>query len=155
VAIPRAVTVTRRPPATPPTLDERERRRLDAYADALVPPRADRPAASSVGVADELLDVVLHARPDVGAPLRRALAHDAGDTAAALAGLASSDPEALAAVEFVTAAGYYLSERVRRSIGYPGQLALPLPLDSSREYIDEGLLAHVLSSPSARPHGLG
>ena len=54
----------------------KERARLRALADELIPAAGDMPAASTVGVADEELDRVLRARPDLVPALREALAVD-------------------------------------------------------------------------------
>ena len=46
---------------------------LGALADELIPAGSGMPSASGAGVAGEYLDAVLAARPDLAAPLERAL----------------------------------------------------------------------------------
>ena len=47
------------------------------------------------------------------------------------------------------AGGYYMSPTVRDAIGYPGQEARIVQPDTYPEYIDEGLLSHVLAESEA------
>ncbi len=129
-------------PAEP--FDASERARLAGLADELIPATGDRPAPSAVGVAQGLLDRVLEARPDLGEPLRRALAVPHCDAASLQSQLAESDPEARDALELVVAGAYYLSPEVRKAIGYPGQVARTLSGDSFPAYVEEGLLDHML-----------
>jgi len=135
------------PPGGP--FDEGERGRLAALADALIPAAASLPSASEAGVARRLLDQVLAARPDLAAPLHRALGPSPAGPAVRLAELAA-DREALDAVELVVAGGYYLSPAVRLAIGYPGQEARPLHVDRFPAYVAEGLLDDV-RAPAGRP----
>ena len=53
--------------------DEAFRARLAGIADVLVPAYQQMPAASSVGIAGDLLDKALRARPDLAADCRRAV----------------------------------------------------------------------------------
>lgn len=137
------------PPATPPATTAAdfgvdERRRLAGLADALIPASHDRPAPSSVGISDALLDAVLVARPDLADPLLRALGHGDADAETRLAELAEHDAEASDALEQVVAGGYYMSPEVRTAIGYPGQVARPVVVEGFPAYVAEGLLDHMV-----------
>ena len=52
-------------PRRPEDFDETLRARLGRIADVLVPAHEGMPAASSVGIAGDLLDKALRARPDL------------------------------------------------------------------------------------------
>ncbi len=134
---------------TPPRIDAVARDRFAALADALVPGEAGgahdpMPAASVVGIAGELLDRVLAARPDLGPTLAVALATRFTDPRARLAELATTDPHAHQALLLAAAGGYYLHPEVRQRIGYPGQLARPVNAFDYPEYLTDGLLDHVV-----------
>jgi choline dehydrogenase-like flavoprotein len=128
------VRVDREPVAEPvrrPTVDERDRLRV--LGDVLIPAGDGMPVASSVGVADDQLDRVLRARPDLLAGLRAALGEPEP-----LAGRAG------AAIRYVVAAAYYLAPAVRAALGYdPERVATVRPFDFP-EYVEEGLLDHLL-----------
>jgi choline dehydrogenase-like flavoprotein len=134
-------------PGTTATFTAAERARLGTLADSLIPAEPGRLAPSQAGIGGSLLDAFVAARPDLALPLHRALAMaPAADGADWVERIAASDPEARDAVELAVAGGYYLSTEVRRSIGYPGQEARPVRPDTYPEYIDEGLLDHLLTS---------
>jgi hypothetical protein len=119
---------------------------LRAIADELIPAADGMPSAGEVGVADQQLDVVLAARPDLTRHLVRAHARTAElDGAAAFAALAELDPEAEAALEQVVAGGYYASGKVRELIGYTGQQPVPVRPPDFPDYISEGLLERVVA----------
>jgi hypothetical protein len=131
-------------PPPPAPVDDGARSRLAAIADVLLPEAHGMPAASRVGVAEEQLDRVLHARPDLTLPLLEALAAvdpDAGE--AALATLAEASPAGHGALVVVVLAGYYWSEQVKALLGYPGQTAAPVST-AFPAYVQEGLLDPVL-----------
>ncbi len=109
-------------------------------ADELLPATGDLPAPSSVGVSERWLDRALAARPDLAAPLERALA--AGVSASELA---DADPEAFAALALLVPGAYYLHPRVRRLIGYPGQRPDPAADDESDHWLRDGLLDPVVA----------
>ncbi len=137
-------------------LTDRERGILSALADALIPAEDGMPAASEVGVHGALAERVLGYRPDLAAPLRRALAASApGDPSPAVAPsirtaslsldeLRRVDRPAHHALLVVVAAGYYLSPEVRALIGYAGQEAIAVDPLAYPDYVSEGLLDGVL-----------
>jgi hypothetical protein len=102
------------------------RRHFAAIADVLVPEYGRLPKASDVGVADELLDRVLAARPDLTEIFVRGLQTTLGRSGREAAEhLFKQDPEAFDAVSTAAAGGYYLDPKVRELIGYPGQESIP------------------------------
>ena len=121
------------------------RRWLAALADLLIPASGQMPAASSVGVAQGQLDVVLKARPDLLPGLLRAWAitQDA-EPQAALDTVSGLDSAAYDAVRIVVAGGYYAHPGVRDLLGYTGQQPKVVRVDVIPEYVEEGLLERVL-----------
>lgn len=126
------------------------RRALEHIADEMIPSTEQMPAASEVGVAGDQLDVVLRSRPDLAVPLTRALRLRDPDEAnrrqgisAWLDDLRQVDPEAHEALVTAVLASYYLSDRVKELLGYPGQEPSPVNVGYPR-YIEEGLLEAVL-----------
>ena len=127
----------------PPTLSDELRLRFIALGDALIPPVDDLPGAGSLvaGTGTGLLDRVFTARPDLIAPLLRALA---GIHPAPFHALAVTDQQAWMATLTVLAGGYVLHPQVRKRLGYEGQSATPVRPDNYPAYIEEGLLDHLL-----------
>jgi hypothetical protein len=97
-----------------------------------------------VGVADGLLNQVMTARPDLVAPLSRALAEPFADGAARLEQLRRDDRSAHRAVVTTVAGGYYMDPGVRRGLGYPGQDGVPVNAREVPAYVLEGLLDSML-----------
>ncbi len=120
-------------------LSQRARERFARFADALVPPNERMPAPSDVGVHAELIDAVLRARPDLADAVGRALARDRSTD-----DLRAHDRAAYRALVLVALAAYYRSDEVRAALGYPGPVATPVGRFELPEYLDEGLLDHVL-----------
>jgi len=138
----RPVALVSQPRAIPFSADHRER--FARYADALIPPDERMPAPSEVGVHAELLDGVLHARPDLAAALGRALANDRSTD-----DLRAEDTGAYRALVLVALAAYYRSDEVRTALRYPGPVAVPVARFEFPTYLDEGLLDHVLQRSSS------
>jgi hypothetical protein len=127
------------PPSPAPPLDTAQRALLAAIGDALIPPIDDLPGAGTLACSGGLLERVLSVRDDLDAPLRRALAEGADFPT-----LAERDPQAWFAVISAIAGSYYLDARVRRRIGYEGQVPQPVRPDNYPAYVAEGLLDHLL-----------
>ena len=129
------------------------RERLRQFADMLIPAAHDMPAASEVGVADKQLDAVLAVRPDLAAPLARALAEaDPADYEGTLGRLLARDPEAHDALLLIIAGGYYIDPGVRRLIGYDGQQPVEVRPEIIPNYVEEGLVEPLLErGPIYRP----
>lgn len=127
----RPATTAAAPPARP--LDEAERVVLRVAADELIPAGDGMPAASAVDVAGTLIDRVLAARPDLLDGLRAALAQPHDDAAAG-------------PLRYAVAAAYYLSDEVRDALSYHPQDVQPVRALAFPEYVEEGLLDHLLEA---------
>lgn len=134
-------------------LDQEVRDRLRRFAEALIPAGDGMPSAAEVGVADHRLDRVLGARPDLAAPLVRAVGQvDAEDWEGSLERLRASDPPAHDALLLVVAGGYYTDPEVRRRIGYDGQQPIEVRPEIIPNYVEEGLIEPLLArGPIYRP----
>jgi hypothetical protein len=121
------------------------RDRVRVLSRAIVPAGDRMPAAADVGVAGDLLDGVLEARPDLVAPLLRALDRDVEDPGARLEVLRTTDAPAYRALVLVVLAAYYRAPDVRALLGYPGQEATPVGRFEFPEYLSEGLLDHLVA----------
>lgn len=132
--------------AEPVDVADVDRVRLATVADLLIPAGPAMPSASQVHVHGALLDRVLRARPDLAAPLRRALdlLDEAGaDRVEAIGTLAGRDAEAHAALLLVVTSGYYMDSAVRRRLDYPDDVSRPVNALTFPRYVDEGLLDDV------------
>jgi choline dehydrogenase-like flavoprotein len=133
-------------PVAPRTaVGDAARDRLRVLARAIVPAGDRMPAAADVGVAGDLLDRVLDARPDLVAPLLRAVDRDVDDPSARLEVLRTTDAPAYRALVLVVLAAYYRAPGVRARLGYPGQEATPVGRFEFPEYLSEGLLDHLVA----------
>jgi choline dehydrogenase-like flavoprotein len=138
------------PPAESPVdqpvepLTPTERAALREVADILIPAGDGMPSAVAAGVADEFVDRVLAARPELAGPLRRALARCAPD----LDALIARDDAELAALRYVVAGAYYLAPDVRAAIDYRPDDVTPVRALDFPEYLEEGLLDHLLEPTS-------
>jgi len=119
-----------------------ERAVLREVADVLIPAGDGMPSAGATGVADDLIDRVLRARPDLGARLRAALARCRPD----LDALLTRGDEDLAVLRYVVAGAYYLSGDVRAALDYHPDDVAPVRALAFPEYIEEGLLDHLLEA---------
>lgn len=126
-------------------LTEAEHRTLAAIGDRLIPAAHGMPSAADV-VTDERLRFVLNARPDLAAPLHRALRDDLGsDVEARLAALGADEAATLGALQLVIVGAYYTDAGVRDGIGYPGQVAITVRSWEYPQYLEEGLIDAVLA----------
>ncbi|MDX6629699.1 MAG: hypothetical protein QOH00_1945 [Gaiellales bacterium] len=135
-------------------LDSLLRARLVRIADGLIPGTEEMPAPGSLDIGGRQLDLVLASRPDLADGLRRALeaAGDTGDPIRWVARLATSDPPAQEALVTAVVAGYYLHAEVQQRLGYPGQAAEVVRVDSYPDFVFEGQLERVLErGPIYRP----
>ncbi len=128
-----------------------ERAWLACLADVLIPAEGSMPPASLAGVADEGLDQVLAARPDLAGDLKTILLLTHGrEPQAAIAELRAAEPDKFGLLAEVAAAAYFMNPRVQAAIGYTGQG--PQPIDPHPDYDDDGLLESVKSrGPIYRP----
>ncbi len=114
-----------------------QRLTLARLADILVPEGLGMPAATTVGVAGDLLDRSLAAAPSFFEPLL-ALLDDVPDDGldAFVRRLEVERPDNFAVLSTTVVAAYYLSEDVRELIGYPGQQPNPLSVAAEPDYLD-------------------
>ena len=121
--------------------DRNDRDTFAAIADILIPDAEGMPAASAVGVHEEVLDRILSLRPDLSEAFRRGIAYANGkDAKVAAEALNQEDAQALSAIGLIATAGYYMSPRVRDLIGYPGQERRTFDPDATPEYVTNGML---------------
>jgi choline dehydrogenase-like flavoprotein len=131
------------PTVRTPDLTERERTRFGILADAMLPGDERMPSATDVGVADDLLDAVVRARPDLVDDLRRGLLSAVDDASDAVHELRRTDAAAYRAVVLLALAAYYRAPEVQTRIGWPGPIATPVGRFDFPEYLSEGLLDHL------------
>jgi len=137
----------------PTEFDTDSRATLAALADVLVPEAEGMPAASQVEVQGKWLDRVLRARPDLASDLARVLVEARGrEPVAEIARLQQGDPSGFATLALCVTGAYYMNPRIRKLIGYPGQIKnVPYP-DEADYYLRDGLLDPVLErGPIYRP----
>ena len=111
-------------------------------ADELIPAASDMPSASQADVPSRWIDEALRVRPDLMDDLRVAIDVGSGNKAAeAVALLHAKHPAVFDSIGTLTAGAYFLNPEVRRLIGYPGQVPVPIR-DDVDSYID--MLANVV-----------
>ena len=114
-----------------------QRRTLARLADVLVAEGLGMPSASSVGVADGLVDRCLEAAPVLAAPLAVLLDEAPEDGMAAYVRRLEADrPDDFGVLSTTVVGAYFLSVEVRRLIGYPGQQPSPLSVAAEPDYLD-------------------
>ena len=130
-----------------------DRARFAALADRLIPAFGKMPAASSVGVQGEMLDLVLQVRPDLADDFARGLAACSSETASeSINALFRQDHAAFNAINLVAVASYYMTDEVRALIGYPGQENAPYDPHETPDYLTDGSLERVARrGPVYRP----
>ena len=133
--------------------DTDARARLAALADALIPAGDGMPSASEAGVAGAWLDAVLAAEPGFGPPLVALLAGaDVADVAGELRRIETTDPGGWGTLTIVVAGAYFLNPSIAERVGYPGRRAIPVDVDASPDWLEDGLLDSVRSrGPIYRP----
>jgi hypothetical protein len=124
-----------------------QRATLAALADVLIP------TASQAGVAERWLDEVLIALPELSEPLTALLQKlESQAPTGAIAKIQQEDPGGFDLLCTVVAGAYFLNPEIRRTIGYPGQQAVPIQVEDPPDYEQDGLLASVISrGPIYRP----
>lgn len=134
-------------------LNDADRATFAAVADRLIPAFGKMPAASTVGVQHTMLDLALQARPDLAEDFARGLAECSATAASeSINALFRQDPAAFGAVNLVAVAAYYMTDDVRRLIGYPGQESPPYDPYETPAYLIDGSLERVMRrGPFYRP----
>jgi hypothetical protein len=117
---------------------------LIELGNELIPAIEDIPPAGTLVIQTGAVRRVLSVRPDLWAALLRALQPADGSPGQRVGALSQSDPQAWAALVTVVAGGYYLDSRVRKRIGYAGQVPRPEQPERLPQYMAEGLLDHLL-----------
>lgn len=126
-------------------ITEAGRIRLAGLADAILPASGTMPAASQVGIAEDLLDGVLHTCPDLAESLAETLdSDDASAPTDRLLWLQERRPDPFSRLMLVVLAAYYMSSEVRRTIGYEGQQALGIDMYELPQYLEDGSLQRVV-----------
>lgn len=126
-------------------LGAEQRATLAALAGALIPAAGDMPSAPDVDVHGRWIDRSLRARPELSGRLVEILDASAGDEPAAVVErLRATDTDTLEFLLDLVTTAYYMSPKVRKRLGYPGQRAdLPLP-DEADHYLRDEILAPVV-----------
>jgi hypothetical protein len=130
-------------------LDPAQIERLDRIADVLIPPAEGRPSAAEADPRGFWLDRILAARPDL-VPLLAQIADESADLdpAAAVDRLRAEDPEAFEQLLFISHVRYFMNPRVRRAIGYPGQVGKPqLPGEAEADLEEAGIAEVIARGP--------
>jgi len=121
-------------------LDEESRQRFAAIADVLIPAAEGMPSASQVGVSGRWLDRVLNARPDL-LPRLIELLNSVGDDPTGYAeGAVAAETAEIEELLAITTLAFYMSPKVRKRLGYPGQKGRPVRSDEAEYYLRGGLL---------------
>jgi hypothetical protein len=136
-----------------PTLDDAQRSRLAAFADALIPGGAGLPSASAAKVHQKWIDRVLAARPDLGELVLQVIAGET-EPRAELEQLRQLDPDRFERFTFAVSGAYFINPRVRKLLGYPGSAPKKKPAypDEAEHYLEDGILDPVIArGPIYRP----
>lgn len=125
-------------------LEPEERGRLAEFANVLIPGGAGLPSASDVGVADEWIDRVFDANPDLFTPVRFVANLD-GATQDRLMELGEHRPAIHRQFVFAVAGAYFMVPAVRKNLGYPGNAPRrkAAPEDEAGFYLEDGVLEPV------------
>jgi hypothetical protein len=132
-------------------LSDDDRAAYGGLADVLIPAAEGMPAASEVDVHTRWVDQALRLRPDLRPFLTAAIVAAAagGPPREVVIRLAEQQPEVFAALGQLTSGAYYMDDRVRQAMGYPGQEARRL-VDDTEEYLE--MLGRVVErGPVYRP----
>lgn len=125
-------------------LSDNDRKVFAVIADIIIPAWESKPAASAVGVQDQLLDTVLRVRPDLSDGVMKAISFcKERDPSEALNALYRQDRTSFDAFLLAATGGYYMSPKVREVIGYPGQESPPYDAHATPEYLVDGTLERV------------
>ena len=122
-----------------------KRERFAKLADVLIPGATEELKPTSLDIGVDRLDEVLSARPDLASTLDRILTIDFLDAEQRVAEIRVQGDGEFGVLALAVAGAYYLDPRVRAAIGYPGQEATPVTIDSYPEYVAEGLLDHMMN----------
>lgn len=118
-------------------LSAHQREVFGRIADILICEADEMPSATQVDVHTRWIDEALRLRPDLRAALDTAieLVGSETDVRTDVEGIATGHPEIFVAIGTLTAGSYYMDDRVRALMGYPGQEARRL-VDDTEQYLD-------------------
>ncbi|MCC5958225.1 MAG: hypothetical protein JJU24_11855 [Natronohydrobacter sp.] len=106
------------------TLTQTERARLSEFARIMLPGGSGMAGADDLRLWNDPVDRVLAVEPALIEPMRRILATlGCVETLNDIETVARTDPEGFKALATVLANAYFMHEKVRAEIGYPGQEA--------------------------------
>lgn len=106
------------------TLTPAERATLSEFARIMLPGGSGMSGADDLQLSDCPVDRVLSIEPALTEPMRRFLAiQDRVENLNDIEVLARTDPAGFKALATVLANAYFMCDKVRREIGYPGQEA--------------------------------
>jgi hypothetical protein len=126
------------------TLGESDRAVFAAIADIIVPAWERMPAASAVGVHTDLLDTVLRARPDLADGVHQAIEHCRDrEPSEAVNSLYRENRAAFDTFTLAVTGGYYMADKVRVLLGYPGQESPEYDPYETAQYLTDGILERV------------
>jgi hypothetical protein len=131
------------------TLSALQRSLLCELAGVLIPGDGVMPSAVEVGVHEDLVDRVMAVRPraarELADLLDRLLAEPASGTPGRrLVALRNDRPADFTLLASFVTGAYFLDERARASIGYPGQGPTDTTFHDETGYVTEGLLDPVI-----------
>ncbi|GAA1610756.1 hypothetical protein GCM10009789_76390 [Kribbella sancticallisti] len=115
-----------------------------ALIDHLIPGGDGLPAASAVGLHDDLLDKVLRVRPDLRPDLDEALELICGLAPAEAVVALRREPTVYSSVSVIVAGGYLMSNEVTAALGYRYEEAKPVNSEDVLRAVDDGLLDGVV-----------
>jgi hypothetical protein len=123
---------------------------LDVLADVIVPAVDQWPSASEAGVSETWVERALDALPNHHeAVLARVLdGAREEEPAAAIRRLEQEDPDGLNVLLLVVVGAYYLSPKVRRTLGWAGPRRNPPIEGESDYYLEGGILDPVVARGS-------
>jgi hypothetical protein len=126
------------------TLSDSDRAVFAAIADIIIPAWERMPAASTVGVHTDLLDAVLRARPDLADGVRQTIEHCRDrEPSEAVNSLYREKRAAFDAFTLAVTGGYYMADKVRVLLGYPGQESPEYDPYETAQYLTDGILERV------------
>jgi hypothetical protein len=77
---------------------------------------------------------------------------DVADAAGELRRIETTDPGGWGTLTTVVAGAYFLNPAIAAQVGYPGRRAIPVDVDASPDWLEDGLLDSVTSrGPIYRP----
>jgi hypothetical protein len=123
-----------------------QQKKLNEFADVLIPGGAGLPSASEVDPDGNWMERTLKVRPDLKDILFACL-EKAGEPEKILDNLKKEDPEEFDRFAFAISGAYLMNTRVRIILGYPGAATMPNPIlpGEAESYLDDGILDAVIN----------